>query len=117
MRYEQFKDNLTRHFDHMIQSHDRIFEVDCDRDELYARYLAAFPEGTNPIFRERTEHDCSACRRFIRDIGGAVFIDDDLSVHTMWEFEKDDPLYGTVAMALDSYLYNRNGANPYKKRT
>ena len=38
-------------------------------DELYTTYLTAFPAGTNPIFRERTEHDCNCCKNFIRNVG------------------------------------------------
>lgn len=104
MRFDKFRDKMSQHFNEMVQSHDRIFEVECDKDELYAKYLSSFPDGSNPIFRERTEHDCSTCRHFIKDIGGAVFIDDDLTVHTMWEFEKDDPKYGPVAKAMDEYV-------------
>ena len=104
MKFDLFRDKMTQHFNQMMQTHDRIFEVDYDKDELYAKYLASFPDGANPIFRERTEHDCSTCRHFIKDIGGAVFIDDDLTVHTMWEFEKSDPKYGPVAAAMDAYV-------------
>lgn len=44
-------------------------------DALWDAYLAAFPEGSNPIFRERTEHDCSCCRNFIKNIGGVIAIE------------------------------------------
>ena len=42
--------------------------------DIYASYLAAFPQGTNPIFRTRTEHDCSCCKQFIRSFGRTVSI-------------------------------------------
>lgn len=29
------------------------------KDDLWDTYLASFPEGSNPIFRERTHHDCN----------------------------------------------------------
>ena len=29
--------------------------ADIDGDDLYARYLAAYPPGTNPVFKTRTE--------------------------------------------------------------
>lgn len=104
MSFDIFRDKMIAHFDQMVSTHDRIFEVDFDKDTLYATYLNSFPDGTNPIFRERTEHDCSCCRHFIKDIGGAVFIDDDLTLHTMWEFETRDPKYGPVAIAMDRYI-------------
>lgn len=104
MSFDIFRDKMIAHFDQMVSTHDRIFEVDFDKDTLYATYLNSFPDGTNPIFRERTEHDCSCCRHFIKDIGGAVFIDEDLTLHTMWEFETRDPKYGPVAIAMDRYI-------------
>ncbi len=46
-----------------------VFMVNVSGDVLYERYLAAFPKGTNPIFKERSEHDCSCCKQFIRRVG------------------------------------------------
>lgn len=43
-------------------------------DMLWAAYLEAFPAGTNPIYRERSEHDCSCCRHFVKNIGAVVAI-------------------------------------------
>jgi len=54
-------------------------------DELWAVYLAAFPEGSNPIFRERTEHDCSCCRNFIKNLGGLVSLDANGFISTVWD--------------------------------
>lgn len=107
MKFDKFRDKMIAYFSQMVQTHDRIFEVDCDKDELYSTYLNSFPDGTNPIFRERTEHDCSCCRQFIKDIGKAVFIDDDFTVHTIWEFEKEDTTYGPVAIALDAFIRSK----------
>jgi hypothetical protein len=61
-----------------------VFVVDLDGDALYAKYLAAFPEGTNPIFRKKTEHDCSCCRHFIRRAGAVVTIENGV-VCTVWD--------------------------------
>lgn len=51
-----------------------LFRTDVDKDVLWAAYLASFPKGTNPIFRERTEHDCQCCKQFIRAGGNTVAI-------------------------------------------
>lgn len=59
-----------------------LFKV--DTSDLFEVYLSAFPEGTNPIFRERTEHDCSCCKNFIRNIGNVVAIIDGRVV-TVWD--------------------------------
>lgn len=36
-----------------------LFFIDTDKDSLFDLYLASFPEGTNPIYLTRTEHDCN----------------------------------------------------------
>ena len=41
-----------------------LFTVDLSKDELWDTYLSAFPEGTNPMYRERTEHDCNCCKQY-----------------------------------------------------
>ena len=48
--------------------------------DLYSQYLAAFPEGTNPVYITNTEHDCSCCKNFITNLGKVVVINDDLSL-------------------------------------
>lgn len=60
-----------------------VFVVDLEGDDVYAKYLAAFPEGTNPMFKTRTEHDCSCCKQFIRRAGCVVTLDG--GVHTVWD--------------------------------
>ena len=68
------KKKLYEHFNEMQKESNRLFEVDVDKDELWNTYLDSFSAGTNKIFRERREHDCSCCRQFIKNIGAAVVI-------------------------------------------
>ena len=78
-----------------------------DKEELWSTYLGSFPEGTDPIHRERSQHDCSCCRHFIRDVGDAVAIIDNKIV-TIWDVEvPEEPQYEVVAKAL-SRLVRRN---------
>lgn len=42
--------------------------------DIFDKYLAAFPKGSDPIFRTRTEHDCQCCKQFVRNIGKIVAI-------------------------------------------
>lgn len=66
-------------------------------------YLDSFPKGTNEIYRERREYDCSCCRQFIKTIGNVVTIKDN-KVHTMWDMELNDTTYRPVANALSQYI-------------
>ena len=101
--FMEFKKALQAHFNEMQKDADKLFEVLVDKDELWNTYLNSFPAGTNPIFRERTEHDCSCCRHFIKSIGAAIIIKDG-QAHTIWELKLNDPTYQTVANALDTFV-------------
>lgn len=71
MEFYELEERLQEHFEDMKHS-NHLFEVDLDKDELWNLYLDAFPEGTNEIFRERREFDCSCCRSFIRKMGNGI---------------------------------------------
>lgn len=99
----KFKKALQDHFNEMQKDVTHLFEVDVDKNELWNTYLDSFPAGTNNIFRERREHDCSCCRQFIKNIGAAVIIKDN-QVHTIWELELNDSTYQPVCDALDAFV-------------
>lgn len=89
------RDNLIYNFNKITKDHC-LYEVDLDKDELWDVYLRSFPEGTNPIYRKRTQHDCSACRHFIKSIGNVVWIDDAMEVHSIFEFDTGSETYQPV---------------------
>jgi len=61
-----------------------LFEVNIDKEALWNLYLDAFPEGTNQVFRERRQYDCSCCRQFIKNYGTIVGIIDGQLV-SIWD--------------------------------
>lgn len=72
--------------------------------DLFETYLAAFPDGTNPTFRKRTEHDCSCCKNFIRNFGRVVAIRDG-EVETVWDKSSHLPYpYDEVAMRMEEVV-------------
>jgi hypothetical protein len=80
-----------------------LFVVDIDPDSVWSNYLNAFPEGTNPIFRERTEHDCSCCKNFIRNIGNVVAVIDGALI-TVFDFVGAEHPYDVVARHLSKLI-------------
>ena len=74
-----------------------LFSVDLDLQPIY---LAAFPEGSNPVYKVNTEHDCSCCKNFLRNLGSVISIKDGVR-YTVWqELGKLPEPYDTVAKAL-----------------
>lgn len=64
----------------------KLFTTAVDKHLLWETYLKSFPAGLDPIYKIRTEHDCSCCRQFIKTVGGVVSIVDNKIV-TLWDFK------------------------------
>lgn len=103
MDFNQFRVALQKHVNNMLKDTTRLFVVEVDKDALWATYLDNFPEGTNPKFRERTEHDCSNCRHFIKSFGNVVTIKNN-KMETIWDFDTDDLTYKPVVNALAAFI-------------
>lgn len=73
--------------------------------DLFDVYLAAYPEGTNPVYRVRTVADCVCCKNFVRRLGGLVTIKDG-RVGTVWEGLDLPYPYNAVAEKLDWEVRN-----------
>lgn len=103
MEFIEFKEALQRNFAEITKDATHLFEIDVDKDELWNTYLNSFPAGTNELYRERTWHDCSCCRHFIKNIGNAVVIKDG-QVHTIWDLVLNDTTYQPVCDALAAFV-------------
>jgi hypothetical protein len=106
MSFINLKRLVQENFKQMSKDASHLFEVGLDKDELWNLYLDSFPEGTNEIYRERREYDCSCCRQFIKNIGNVVTIKDN-EVKTIWDFEIDSTTFQPVAKALSAYVKSK----------
>ena len=97
------RNRLMENFAEMTKDVTHLFEVNVDKDEMWNLYLDSFPAGTNEIYRERREHDCSCCRHFIKSVGNAVVIKDN-KVTTIWDFATNDDTYQPVLNALSTFI-------------
>lgn len=72
--FKPFAEAVAKQFKWM--SAHELFVVDIAGDDIWQAYLAAFPPGTNEIYRVRTEHDGSYDRAFVRKLGNVVRLKD-----------------------------------------
>lgn len=99
--FKKFGDAVAKRYNEMVGR--ELYQVEVA--DIYESYLAAFPEGTNPVFRVRTEHDCNCCKNFIRRLGNVVAINDDLSIMTVWDdWATLPPPYGAVGARMQAIV-------------
>ena len=115
MEFKDFKALFQQNFVEMVADTQHLFEVEVDKDELWNLYLDSFPAGTNEVYRERREYDCSCCRHFIKSIGNVVSIKNNV-IRTMWDFQTNDSTFQPVVNALSHYLKNKAVCDVYTSK-
>lgn len=114
--FRDFVKAIQKNLQQMSKDSSRLFTVNVDTEELYNLYLNSFPAGTNEIYRERREYDCSCCRHFIRDVGNVVSIKNG-ELHTIWGINPvSDDKYNVVAAALDAYVKQKAVSGVFLKK-
>ena len=101
--FRSFAAAVHDRLEHLTKNPTPVFVTTLTKEDIWDAYLKAFPEGTNPIFRERTEHDCSCCRNFIKNLGRVVTLRPDGSYQTVWDVEAEGE-YAVVAAALSDLI-------------
>ena len=104
MDFKGLKRTMEKHVNDMFDNNDFLFLVNTDPDTLWEIYLESFPPGTNNIFRERREHDCSCCRHFIRSFGNVIAIKD-YKIISIWDFDANDNTYQPVINNMSKYVH------------
>lgn len=113
MKFVEMRNILMEHFQTIVENNSPLFETDVDKDTLWSLYLDSFSSSANPLFRKRTEHDCSCCRHFIKTLGGVVTIKNGKMI-SLWDFDiPEDDTYGPSIMALRAYVHSCTIINPF----
>ena len=102
--FHEFSEKMGSHITTMLNSAARLYMVDADRDTLWKIYLDNFPEGSDPVYRTRSEHDCSSCRHFVKSFGAVVTLKDG-EMTSIWDFVAPGR-YGPSARALSKYIHS-----------
>lgn len=84
-------------------SANELFVVGEDNRQFEQVYLNAFPEGTNPPYKTNTEHDCTCCKNFIRNIGNLATLKDGVMT-SVWDIKGAPYPYDVVASKLSEYI-------------
>lgn len=99
--FSTFNDAIQQQFAVMVASGFPLVSLEIHPDAIWETYLGSFPEGTNPIFRQRREYDCNCCKNFVRRLGNVVAITPN-GYMTIWDVEVQG-YYNDVAKAMAAY--------------
>ena len=89
-KFPEFRNLMEKHWKEITKDNPPIFELDIDKSAFYQLYLNSFPEGTNPIYRQRREYDCSCCHHFINQVG-SVLVYTPNGWSSIWDFDAPYP--------------------------
>jgi hypothetical protein len=103
MDFREFSQKLQEHITEMLKDKPQLFMSGVDKDLMWETYLNSFPPGTNEVYRERREYDCSCCRHFVKSFGNVVTIKDN-KIQTIWDFKTNDTTFQPVVDALKNLV-------------
>ena len=111
-KFETFRDRLIAHYQEHLKDKP-LFVVDDPAEDLWNLYLDSFPEGTNPMYRQRREYDCSCCRHFMKEMAPVVWVDENYHIHSIFEFYAESEIYQPVMDALANEVKKWRIVGPY----
>lgn len=80
-----------------------LFVAGTGADDIFAHYLASFPKGSNPIYLTNTQHDCSCCKQFVRNLGRVLAIVDG-ELDSPWNVKGLESPYKEVADSMHGFV-------------
>lgn len=97
--FHHFVTSVKKSVDTLGKAGKQLYQTDISKEALWETYLSSFPEGTNNLYRERTEYDCNCCRSFIRAMGNVVALEDN-KLKSIWDIEGLKYPFDVVAKKL-----------------
>ena len=98
--FSKFKKAVEQRMNSLTKEYNTLYQTSMDKDAFWELYLSSFPQGTNEVYKERREYDCTACKQFIRNIGTVVGIKPDYTTESIWNIEGLEYPYDIVAKAM-----------------
>lgn len=111
--FEAFSTAVFTQFNFL--SKKSLYIVGTDNRQLEEIYLAAFPEGTNPLYKTKTKHDCNCCKQFLRNIGNVVALSEG-KIQTVWEVPGLPHPYDKVAKTLHDFVASQPVTNVFSTK-
>jgi hypothetical protein len=105
--FDKFSEKVKEKF--LEISKGEIYKLDVSKDDLWDLYLSSFPDGTNPVYRQNSFHDCNCCKSFVKNIGNVASIKNG-KITTVWDIDIEYP-YNIVCQKISEFLkdsYIRN---------
>lgn len=94
-----------------------LVKTSVDTEEMWEYYQSSFPEGTNPMLKERREYDCNNCKHFVRRMGNVVAIDPNTFKKTsIWNVQVEG-YYQNVAQAMNEYILAKPISHAFRSET
>ena len=104
MEFKKAKSAISKQFAKLAKQ--ELFRVNISGQEIWDLYLNSFPPKYNPIYKTRTEHDCSACKQFIRTMGNVVSVTPEYNLQTLWDCPPEDPGFNKVFEIISEKIKN-----------
>ena len=101
MDFKQFADIINNKF--VAMSNQPLFTTNVPKEQLWTTYQSAYTAESNPIFRERSVHECNTCYSFIKRLGAIVSITNN-QLDTIWNVEGLEAPYDAVALAMHNLV-------------
>ena len=98
MDFTTFRNEMQSNFASMLLL-DNLFFVTVDRDSLWDTWISSFPQ------EQRQEHNCNACRSFVKNYGAIVSIKPDYSLWSIWDFHTSNKHWQVVVDSMCDLVY------------